>query len=156
LTSGLGVGAIVSLTFAAAIDDPARFKSLKQVEAYFRPDTNQIPTGRDGHRRPHLVGDAWVRAPAPKPRALRMARRATEAVAGGSRLLGRRHHLANERVGLAVAAAVTRMRPSPCELVVTRVQGRSLLRRFGDGAALVEMVGMSKKLPARECDETAE
>jgi hypothetical protein len=30
-----GVGAIVSLTFAAAIDDPARFKSSKQVGAYF-------------------------------------------------------------------------------------------------------------------------
>jgi transposase len=33
--SAPGVGAIVSLTFAAAIDDPARFKSSKQVGAYF-------------------------------------------------------------------------------------------------------------------------
>jgi transposase len=51
LMSVPGVGAIVSLTFAAAIDDPARFKSSKQVGAYFRPDANQIPIGRDGHRK---------------------------------------------------------------------------------------------------------
>jgi transposase len=39
-----GVGAIVSLTFIAAIDDPARFKSSKQVGAYFgltRPNINR-------------------------------------------------------------------------------------------------------------------
>jgi hypothetical protein len=35
LTSIPGVGAIVSLTFTAAIDDPARFKSSKEVGAYF-------------------------------------------------------------------------------------------------------------------------
>jgi transposase len=30
-----GVGAIVSLTFASSIDDPTRFKSSKQIGAYF-------------------------------------------------------------------------------------------------------------------------
>jgi len=35
LTSIPGVGAIVSLSFTAAIDDPARFKSSRQIGAYF-------------------------------------------------------------------------------------------------------------------------
>ena len=35
LTSVPGVGAIVALTVAAAIDDPARFKSSKSVGAHF-------------------------------------------------------------------------------------------------------------------------
>jgi transposase len=30
-----GVGAVISLTYAAAIDDPARFKSSKQVGAHY-------------------------------------------------------------------------------------------------------------------------
>jgi transposase len=56
LTSVPGVGAIASLTLAAAIDDPARFKSsiIEASRSLFRPDTNQIPIGRDGHRRPHI------------------------------------------------------------------------------------------------------
>jgi hypothetical protein len=41
----------VSLTFAAAIDDPARFKSSKQVGAYFGPDANQIHRARRNRTR---------------------------------------------------------------------------------------------------------
>src|SRR6201997_1958484 len=51
LMSVPGVGAIVSLTFAAAIDDPARFKSSKQAGAYF----GLTPTKyQSGDRWPHL------------------------------------------------------------------------------------------------------
>ncbi len=32
---GVGVGVIVALTFAAAVDDPARFRSSKAVGAHF-------------------------------------------------------------------------------------------------------------------------
>src|ERR1700758_2481952 len=49
-----GVGAIVSLTFTAAIDDPARFKSSKQVGAYFGLTPSKLSIGRDRHRWPHL------------------------------------------------------------------------------------------------------
>jgi transposase len=37
-----GVGVIVALTFACAIDDPSRFKSSKAVEGVFRHDANAI------------------------------------------------------------------------------------------------------------------
>lgn len=58
-----GVGAIVSLTFTAAIDDPARFKSSKQVGAYFGLTPTKYQSGEtniDG--RISKIGDAWVRA----------------------------------------------------------------------------------------------
>jgi transposase len=58
LMSVPGVGAIVSLTFAAAIDDPARFKSW----SLFRPDANQIQSGEtDIDGRISKIGDASVR-----------------------------------------------------------------------------------------------
>jgi transposase len=63
LMSVPGVGAIVSLTFAAAIDDPARFKSSKQVGAYFGLTPTKYQSGEtniDG--RISKIGDAWVRA----------------------------------------------------------------------------------------------
>jgi transposase len=58
-----GVGAIVSLTFTAAIDDPARFKSSKLVGAYFGLTPTKYQSGEtniDG--RISKIGDAWVRA----------------------------------------------------------------------------------------------
>src|SRR5262249_27465534 len=63
LTSVPGVGAIVSLTFTAAIDDPARFKSSKQVGAYFglTPTKTQWG-GTDMVGRISKIGDAWGRA----------------------------------------------------------------------------------------------
>ena len=45
-----GVGPIVGLTFAAAIDDPARLRSSKQVGAHFRADAKKISVGREGCR----------------------------------------------------------------------------------------------------------
>jgi len=63
LTSVPGVGAIVSLTFAAAIDDPARFKSSKQVGAYFGLTPSKYQSGEtDIDGRISKIGDAWVRA----------------------------------------------------------------------------------------------
>jgi len=66
LTSVPGVGAIVSLTFTAAIDDPARFKSSKQVGAYFGLTPTKYQSGEtDIDGRISKIGDAWVRAAAP-------------------------------------------------------------------------------------------
>jgi transposase len=63
LMSVPGVGAIVSLTFAAAIDDPARFKSSKQVGSYFGLTPTKYQSGEtDIDGRISKIGDAWVRA----------------------------------------------------------------------------------------------
>jgi transposase len=63
LMSVPGVGPIVSLTFAAAIDDPARFKSSKQVGAYFGLTPTKYQSGEtDIDGRISKIGDAWVRA----------------------------------------------------------------------------------------------
>ena len=58
-----GVGAIVSLTFTAAIDDPARFKSSKQIGAYFGLTPTKYQSGEtDIDGRISKIGDASVRA----------------------------------------------------------------------------------------------
>jgi len=58
-----GVGAIVSLTFTSAIDDPTRFKSSKQVGAYFGLTPSKYQSGEtDIDGRITKIGDAWVRA----------------------------------------------------------------------------------------------
>jgi transposase len=63
LMSVPGVGPIVSLTFAAAIDDPARFKSSKQVGAHFGLTPTKYQSGEtDINGRISKIGDAWVRA----------------------------------------------------------------------------------------------
>jgi transposase len=63
LTTAPGVGAVVALTYVAAIDDPARFKSSKQVGAYFGliPKRHQSgETDVSGHIT--KAGDAEARA----------------------------------------------------------------------------------------------
>jgi transposase len=63
LMSVPGVGAIVSLTFASAIDNPARFKSSKQVGAYLGLTPTKYQSGEtDIDGRISKIGDAWVRA----------------------------------------------------------------------------------------------
>ena len=58
-----GVGAIVSLTFASAIDDPTRFKSSKQVGAFFGLTPTKYQSGEaDIDGRISKIGDAGVRA----------------------------------------------------------------------------------------------
>jgi transposase len=62
LMSVPGVGPIVSLTFAAAIDDPTRFKSSKQVGAYFGLTPTKYQSGEtDIDGRITKIGDGWVR-----------------------------------------------------------------------------------------------
>jgi transposase len=57
-----GVGAIVSLTFAAAIDDPARFTSSKNVGAYFGLTPKKYQSGEtDIDGRISKIGDRSVR-----------------------------------------------------------------------------------------------
>ncbi len=58
-----GVGAVVALTFVAAIDEPARFKSSKMVGAHFGMTPKKYQSGQtDVSGRISKVGDATVRA----------------------------------------------------------------------------------------------
>ena len=62
LMSTPGVGAIVGLTYASAIDDPARFKSSKQVGAHFGMTPKKYQSGEtDVSGRISKIGDAGVR-----------------------------------------------------------------------------------------------
>ena len=63
LMSTPGVGTIVALTFAAAIDDPSRFKSSKTVGAYFGLTPTRYQSGEtDVTGGISKVGDGMVRA----------------------------------------------------------------------------------------------
>jgi transposase len=58
-----GVGTIVSLTYASAVDDPARFKSSKIVGAHFGLTPTKYQSGEtDRSGRVSKIGDASVRA----------------------------------------------------------------------------------------------
>ena len=58
-----GVGAVVSLTYACAIDDPARFTSSKIVGAFFGMTPRRYQSGEtDFSGRISKIGDASVRA----------------------------------------------------------------------------------------------
>jgi len=62
LMSTPAVGPIVSLTYAAAIDDPARFKSSKQAGAHFGLTPKRHQSGEtDRSGRISKIGDAAVR-----------------------------------------------------------------------------------------------
>ena len=62
LMSAPGVGAIVALTVASAIDDPARFKSSKQVGAHFGMTPKKYQSGEtDITGRISKIGDKGVR-----------------------------------------------------------------------------------------------
>ena len=62
LMSAPGVGAIVALTFVAAIDDPGRFKSSKQVGAHFGLTPTKYQSGETDSSGPiSKIGDASVR-----------------------------------------------------------------------------------------------
>jgi transposase len=57
-----GVGAIVALTYASAIDDPARFRSSKQVGAHFGLTPKRYQSGQTDYTgRISKIGDAAVR-----------------------------------------------------------------------------------------------
>src|SRR5580698_2049099 len=63
LMSVPGVGTIVALTYAAAIDDPARFTSSKTVGAHFGLTPTRYQSGEtDRIGRISKIGDASVRA----------------------------------------------------------------------------------------------
>jgi transposase len=62
LTTVPGVGSIVALTFASAIDDPGRFKSSKTVGALFGLTPKKYQSGEtDVSGRISKIGDAGVR-----------------------------------------------------------------------------------------------
>jgi transposase len=62
LMSTPGVGPIVSLTYASAIDDPARFKSSKQVGAHFGLTPKKYQSGETDYTgRISKIGDSSVR-----------------------------------------------------------------------------------------------
>jgi transposase len=63
LMSAPGVGAIVAITFASAIDQPARFTSSKRVGPYFGLTPTKYQSGEtDIDGRISKIGDASVRA----------------------------------------------------------------------------------------------
>ena len=63
LMTAPGVGAIVGLTFVAAIDDPTRFRSSKGVGAHFGLTPRKYQSGEmDISGRISKMGDASVRA----------------------------------------------------------------------------------------------
>ncbi len=63
LMSTPGVGPIVSLTYSSAIDDPARFKSSKQVGAHFGMTPKKYQSGeKNVTGRISKIGDSSVRA----------------------------------------------------------------------------------------------
>ena len=56
------VGPVVSLTYASAIDDPARFRSSKQVGAHFGMTPKKYQSGETDYTgRISKIGDASVR-----------------------------------------------------------------------------------------------
>jgi transposase len=62
LMSAPGVGVIVALTFAAAVDDPGRFRSSKAVGAHFGLTPKRYQSGEtDVAGRISKIGDAGVR-----------------------------------------------------------------------------------------------
>jgi len=62
MMSAPGVGAIVGLTYVAAIDDPKRFKSSKQVGPHFGLTPKKYQSGeKDVSGRISKIGDASVR-----------------------------------------------------------------------------------------------
>ncbi len=62
LMSAPGVGVLVSLTYASAIDDPARFKRSKQVGAHFGMTPKRYQSGeKDVSGRISKIGDRGVR-----------------------------------------------------------------------------------------------
>jgi len=62
LMTTTGVGAVISLTYAAAIDDPARFKSSKQVGAHYGITPKRYQSGEiDYSGRISKIGDKSVR-----------------------------------------------------------------------------------------------
>ncbi len=63
LMSAPGVGAIVALTYVAAVDDPTRFSASKQAGAHFGLTPRRYQSGEtDVSGRISKVGDAGVRA----------------------------------------------------------------------------------------------
>ena len=63
LMTAPGVGEITALSFKAAIDDPMRFKSSRNVGAHFGLTPRRFQSGEmDNHGRISRAGDASVRA----------------------------------------------------------------------------------------------
>jgi transposase len=61
-----GVGVLVALTYAAAIDDPARFRSSKAAGAHFGLTPKKYQSGQtDVTGRISKIGDANVRTALP-------------------------------------------------------------------------------------------
>jgi len=111
--SAPGVGPIVGLTYVAAIDDPARFKSSKQVGPHFGLTPKRYQSGEtDYSGRVSKIGDASVR------QALYQAAHVmlTKPAKGGSELKGwamriaKRAGMRKAKVALARKLAVIRHR----------------------------------------------
>lgn len=103
------VGPIVALTYASAIDDPARFKSSKQVGAHFGMTPKKYQSGEtDYSGRISKIGDASVRTALYEAAHIML----TKAVKGCSELkswamrIARRAGMSKAKVALARRLAV--------------------------------------------------
>ena len=134
LASTPGVGPIVSLTYAAAIDDPARFKSSKRAGAHFGLTPRKYQSGEtDYSGRISKIGDASVRE------ALYQAAHVmlTKPVKGCSQLkswamrIARRAGMSKAKVALARKLAVIMHRMLADRKTIQRRCGRGITGEAG-------------------------
>ena len=133
MMSAPGVGSIVGLTYVAAIDDPARFKSSKQVGPHFGLTPKRYQSGEtDYSGRISKIGDVSVRT------ALYEAANAilTKPLKGASALKSWGMKLA-KRAGMAKA-----------KVAVARKLGVILHRMSVDGTKFADKAGSSKPAAA--------
>ena len=108
LMTAPGVGAIVALTFVAAVDDPARFRSSKAVGAHFGLTPKKYPSGEtDITGRISKIGDASVRTVLDEAANVILTRPVTgSALKSWAARLARRAGLPKAKVALARKLAV--------------------------------------------------
>src|SRR5262245_21274749 len=128
LMSTPSVGAIVGLTYVAAIDDPARFTSSKQVGPHFGLTPKRYQSGETDSGRISKIGDVSVRM------ALYEAANAilTKPLKGATALKSRGMKLA-KRAGMAKA-----------KVALARKLGVILHRMWVDGTRFVDRRGSPK------------
>jgi transposase len=104
-----GVGVIVALTFASAIDDPARFKSSKSVGAHFGMTPKKYQSGEtDYSGRISKIGDSSVRTGLYESAHVIMTKpvKGCSALKSWAMRLARRAGMAKAKVALARKLAV--------------------------------------------------
>src|SRR5690348_7124623 len=129
LMSVPGVGAIVALTYAAAIDDPARFRSSKSTGAHFGLTPKKYQSGEtDVTGRISKIGDAGVRTALYEAANVILTRpvKASSLKSWGMRLAGRAG-MRKAKVALArkLAVLLHRMLSDGTEFIAQRAAAKA-------------------------------